>query len=215
MSRHGNAENDLRYRLVLEAEFERARATGERAVATRAALDLFGSEIFAFLQAHCRETTLATDAFADFAEDLWRGVSDFRGDSQLRTWVYTLARHAGDRQLRRRQVDQKRLVPLADAPEVESLIAQARNTTREYLRSEVKTGFRRLIEALPPEDQTLLHLRLYATEKLSWIEIAKILHHSDANDELELSREAPRLRKRYERLITKLKQLAKDQGLVD
>jgi RNA polymerase sigma-70 factor, ECF subfamily len=184
--------------------------------ATRLCLDALGHEICGFLVAYCRNPTLAGDAFAEFAEDLWRGLPTFRREGSLRAWAYVVARHAGDRQLRGKQRQARKAVPSGEFAAVDELVAHARETTRVYQQTGVKVQLRRLIETLPREDQLLLHLRLYSPEKLTWVDIAKILEGNEGGTDAEADVSAPaRLRKRYARLIEKLKELARDDGLLD
>src|SRR5258705_11897156 len=102
-------------------------------------------------------------------EDLGRGLARFRGDTSLRSWAYTLGRHALHRLYRDPRRNARRNVPLSDAPEV---VAQARSLTAEYRKSEVKDELRELREELDPEDHELLLLRI--DRAMSWKDIARI-----------------------------------------
>ena len=194
------------------AEGEDDRAAAEAAIraltdpdaATTAAIRLYGGELLGFLRSLARDEDLAAEAFAELAEDLWRGIGSFRWQSSLRSWLYTLARNALN-QLRRdprRRID--RNLPLSIAPELEVV---RRSVTHDLFRTSVKDGFRVLREQLDPEDHELLLLRL--DRGLAWKDIAQILGGSD-----DLDTRAAALRKRFERAKERLKKLALEEGLI-
>jgi RNA polymerase sigma-70 factor (ECF subfamily) len=41
-----------------------------------------------------RDRDDADDAFGRFAEDLWKGIAGFRGQSSFKAWAYRVAWHA-------------------------------------------------------------------------------------------------------------------------
>lgn len=104
------------------------------------------------------------------------------------------------------------MVPLSEAHEVEKLSVAVRASTLPYLRTEVKDAFARLRDALSPDEQSLLTLRI--DRELDWNEIAQILA-DDPLDAPALRRSAANCRKRFERLIEKLRELALREGLID
>lgn len=186
------------------AEAEIRALTSDPAAATTAAIRLYGSELLAFLRSLAHDDTLANEAFAELAEDVWRGIAAFRWQSSLRSWMYQVARNALG-QLRRdprRKVD--RNLPLSLAPEI-ALVE--RTVTKEFMRTSVKDGFRLLREQLDPEDHELLLLRL--DRELSWKEIARIL-----GGDTDLDTRAAALRKRFERAKERLRKLAVEHGLI-
>ncbi len=193
-----------------EGDVERAaaeaaiRAIADPDAATTAAIQLYGTELLGFLRSIARDDDLAAEAFAELAEDVWRGIGNFRWQASLRSWLYTLARNALN-QLRRdprRRVD--RNLPLSIAPE---LAIVHRSVTQDILRTSVKDGFRVLREQLDPEDHELLLLRL--DRELAWKDIAMIL-----GGDGDLDTRAAALRKRFERAKERLKKLALEHGLI-
>ncbi|HEX3772210.1 MAG TPA: hypothetical protein VHV30_15140, partial [Polyangiaceae bacterium] len=70
-----------------------------------------------------------------------------------------------------------------------------------------------LRESLPVEDQSLLILRI--NRKLDWKEIAQVMaDEGGAVPDETLTKEAARLRKRYQLLKEKLRRMAIEQGIV-
>jgi RNA polymerase sigma-70 factor (ECF subfamily) len=180
---------------------------GDHAAATTAALQMYGVELLGFLRAVARSHDLASEAFAELGEDIWKGLPRFRWQSSLRSWLYSLARNALA-QLRRdprRRAD--RNVPLSNAPEMAAVV---RTVTLEIQRTEVKDEFRVLREQLDPEEHELLLLRL--DRGLAWKDIARILGGGDSADNLD--GRAAALRKRFERAKERLRKLAIEHGLI-
>jgi hypothetical protein len=103
-------------------------------------------------------------------------------------------------------------VPISEAAELERLTATVRTATQPYLRTEVKQAFARLREALAPEEQELLTLRV--DRNLDWSEIAQVLA-DEPLDPASQRRASATCRKRFERLTDKLRELAQREGLLD
>jgi len=166
----------------------------------------YGDEILGYLVGVARDGSIADEAFSVFCEHLWRGLPGFRGDASFRTWAYTLARHALHRVRRDPSRGSARNVPLSCSPELDAMVESLRMTSllhRQRRRDEL-TQLRRQLDV---DDQTLIILRV--DRGLSWSEIAKIM--LDGEDaESESAR--VKLRKRFQRATTSLKQLVDRQG---
>jgi RNA polymerase sigma-70 factor (ECF subfamily) len=177
--------------------------------AATAAVEGYGPEILGFLVAILKDEPAASDVFSQFCEDLWNGLPNFRWQSTFRTWAYTLARHAAQRYLR--APHRRRNMPLSQQAlaEVEQKV---RTSTLSYLRTEVKEGVARLRESLDREDQALLILRV--DRGLAWNDIAEIML-DEAPSREGIARKAAALRKRFERVKDHLKELAREQGLLE
>jgi RNA polymerase sigma-70 factor (ECF subfamily) len=180
--------------LIAERDYRRAAETVMRE---------FGPGIRGLLLTIFRRNPDAGDeAFSRFAEKLWRHIADFRGESSVRTWIYCMARNAavdvtreGWRKLGRR----------LRTIEAEELAEEVR--TRSVARLEQQSSaLAALRDALDLDEQTLLTLRL--DERLPWDDIAQIMSSDGA------ACDAATVRKRFERLKTKLGELARRQGLI-
>jgi RNA polymerase sigma-70 factor (ECF subfamily) len=183
----------------------------------------YGAEIYGFLVTLHRSEEEASDVFATVCENLWRGLPRFGWGSSLRTWVYTITRHAS---LRHRKNAQRRArggVPMSQVASM--LAAEVRTATQQCMKTEQKDAFTRIRESLPPEDQMLLVLRV--DRGLAWNDLARILlgngdgaegapEMSGENaDEETLKREAARLRKRFQLVKEKLVELGRREGLIE
>lgn len=200
-------------REALEARLSALHQAGDMHDATVEALEGYGPEILGFLMAVMRNEQDACDVFSQFSEDLWRGLEGFRWQSSFRTWAYTLARNASHRFRRKHIRQRQRNVPLSQQRGLHDAALKVRTATLPFLRTEVKDRFAALRESLDPEDQTLLILRI--DRKLSWRDISTVMvDEQDADDPKALRRKAATLRKRFERLKDRLREMAVEEGLI-
>jgi RNA polymerase sigma-70 factor, ECF subfamily len=191
----------------LETTIAERRQSGDTARAAELLIRGYGAELYSYLNATLDDAD-ADDAFGMFCEDVWRGMSTYRGESTFRTWAYAVARGAASRLRRSEGRRQRRFRSGIDG--VEAIADDVRKTTAAFRRTAVKDRFRQLREELPKDDQELLILRV--DRELDWREIAAIV--SGADDDVTLDKEAALLRKRFERVKEKLKRRAEKAGLM-
>jgi len=163
----------------------------------------YGPEVAAYLRAILRDPAEADEVFSRVCEKLWRGLGRFRRESSLRTWLYRIAWNtARDFEQEGGRGRTRRL----HSSEVSLIAAEVLSSQPAYARSSSADAIERLRSSLDPEEQTLLTLRLHAG--LSWKEVAAILSSPDHGlDEAAV-------RKRFERLKLKLREMAKAAGLL-
>jgi RNA polymerase sigma-70 factor (ECF subfamily) len=159
--------------------------------------------VIRFLHARFRDPQASGDVFAQFTEDLWLGLPNFRFECSLRAWVFILARNAGHRHARQAQRQQRAQVPLSDAPEVAALAQQIRTSVFVQLATPRERRLARLREELSPEEQELLTLRV--DRELEFAEIALITLGDASAAPESVTREAARLRKRFQLLKDRLR----------
>jgi RNA polymerase sigma-70 factor (ECF subfamily) len=174
------------------------------------ALETYGEEILAFLASQARDEVLANEAFSMFTEAMWRGLIGFRWECSLRTWCYTLARHAWFRLLRERARGDH-LVPLLSSGSIaiDELSARLRSETPAIMRSDVQLQLAELRDGLEAEDQTLLTLRI--DRSMPWRDVARVM--SDPGDDMSeaaLDRRSVGLRKRFMRIKEELRTQLED-----
>jgi RNA polymerase sigma-70 factor (ECF subfamily) len=188
-------------------ELDRAVRTPLDAGDERAAIALLVERIGPSIRAYLRTLLLedeAEEAYSDFLENVTRSLSSFRWECPVRAWAYRLAYHAAARIWRRpaRRIEEplpsslSRLGPGSGRPEP---VMSSRHAGLALLRA-----------SLSVEDQTLLTLRI--DRELEWEEVAAVLE--DGADGPSAPRAAA-LRKRYERLTTRLREEALRHGLID
>jgi RNA polymerase sigma-70 factor (ECF subfamily) len=176
-------------------------------------LAIYGPEVLSFLNSRLRSQSDGEEAFSMFAEDLWKGLPGFEFRCSVRGWLYTLARNAANRYATAPQNRRARNLSVSDQESVSAAIARARSATQVHKRTDVKEKVRSLRERLALEDQTLLILHI--DRGLPWRELAMVMH--DEGERLAgeaLTREAARLRKRFERVKSELRELAIAEGLL-
>jgi len=172
-------------------------------VAATEAIRGYGPEILGYLRSTCRSPEDAGDVFSQFAEDLWRALPSFRGATTLRAFAYKIAWHAAARfyadayRRRRKTMRTSMASKLAASVHVESKVELERDSA-QLMKIRAELG---------PEEQTLLVLRL--DRGLPWEEIAEVL----AEEGKPADQAA--LRKRFERLKSKIARMAREQGLLD
>ncbi|MFH1532100.1 MAG: sigma-70 family RNA polymerase sigma factor [Pseudomonadota bacterium] len=167
------------------------------------ALQEYGPWLLGYLNALVKDEDGAFEAFCEFSEDLWKGVSGFRWGSAFRTWAYRLAYHAAMRHLRARHRRRGRQVPLSRVEALSRLQVQVRSSTRIEQRTGVKDAFTKLRESLSPEEQSLLTLRL--DRNMAWDEIARVMQEEEGPVDAEsLRRRASAVRQQFCRLKGRL-----------
>jgi RNA polymerase sigma-70 factor (ECF subfamily) len=187
---------------ALERDVAAALAAKDWTKAATLGLRGHGQGILLYLRGVLRDPDLADDAFSHFSEKLWRSMDEFRGESTFQAWAYRLAWYT-TKEIKR-GLARRRERRVLDG-ELSQVAAQVRDSTALFLRTAVKDRWAELRESLDPEERSLLLLRV--ERRLPWKEIAAIM----AEDGTPTAEAA--LRKRFERLRTKLHQLFKDHGL--
>lgn len=187
---------------TIDARVNELLAAGDRREAATYALRALGPKILGYLRAVLRDEADAAEAFSQFAENLWRGLDGFRGESSFKVWAYRLAWNVAlnlrDQAWHRRG----RRLATGEASRIADEVRSLSVVRVERQRQ----GLEKLRAALSAEEQTLLGLRI--DQELSWQEIAQVLSTGEPVDPATL-------RKRFERLKERLGQLARQQGLLD
>ena len=163
----------------------------------------YGPEIAAYLRAILREPSEADEVFSRFCEKVWRGLPRFRRASSVRTWLYAIANNAA-RDFK--QEDAGGRTRRLRTGEHSQLAAAVLSSLPAYAKGSAADALARLRQSLEPEEQSLLTLRLYAG--LSWKQVAEVL--SAAGRPLDQAA----VRKRFERLKLKLREVAAAAGLL-
>jgi RNA polymerase sigma-70 factor, ECF subfamily len=191
-----------------EARIDACLRAGDLQNAATSAVEAYGPEVLGFLVTLLRDESDASEAFSQACEDLWRGLPGFQQRASMRTWFYTLARHAAARLRRSPSRAPRRRLPLTELSEVADGV---RSRTLPYLRSEVKDQFAAIREGLDESDRALLVLRV--DRRLDWLEIARVFCDDDPS-EGELVRTSGRLRKRFQAVKLEIRRRASELGLL-
>ncbi len=188
--------------LPLEDTIGEALALGDADRAAEEAIRGFGPQILGYLTRVLGSADDAADAFSLFSEQLWRGMRRFEGRSSVRVWAYRVAWSAAMRVVEdgwRRRRERLRT-------SMASRLAADVLTTAARTEAAGGAELQRLRSALHPDERSLLVLRV--DQRLSWKEVAEVMRgEGDAVDEAAL-------RKRFERVKTRLGELARSSGLL-
>ena len=193
-----------------EQELRRAWDAGDLRAVTTLALERYGPEILGVLAVQLRSHADAADAFSLFTEHLWCGLPGFQWRCSLRAWAHRVARNAAVRWVTNGERSPERNLSIEQAG-VLDVADHVRSSTLVHLRTEVKSEVRRLREELPQVEQMLLILRV--DKAMEWHDIAAALAEQDLDAD-ELKREAARLRKRFQLVTEKLRELARERGIL-
>jgi RNA polymerase sigma-70 factor (ECF subfamily) len=198
---------------TLERIVHDAWAAGDFDTAATLAIEGYAGEILSFLISRLRNQIDGQDAFSMFAEDLWRGLPEFRWRCSMRTWAYTLARNAANRYVSSPDRQLERNLARTRPERLSALVERVRSATQVYRRTDAKDRFRALRERLEADDQMLLILRI--DRGMAWRDIAIAIAGDSELDDGAIARESARLRKSFERLKTALRQMAQEEGLLE
>ena len=186
----------------LEARIAQSLDSGDLHAAATVAVRGYGPQILGYLVTVTHDEELAHEVFSQFCEALWRGIGRYRRECAMRTWAYkiawTLSKDAQRAAFRRRE---RRL----ETTEFSKLADEVRSSLPAFQKSEVVDRLHKLRAELDPAEQTLLTLRI--DKGMAWKDVARVF----ADDE-DMGEAA--LRKRFERLKSKLRRLAADEGLL-
>jgi RNA polymerase sigma-70 factor (ECF subfamily) len=188
---------------TVEAKVRALLAADDAPGAATAAIQEFGPPVLRYLRSLLRDEDDASDAFSIFAENVWRGLSSWRGEGSLKAWSFRLAWNAA---INLKNEAWRRRGRRFFTGEASALAEEIR--TRSHVKVErQRQALDKLRESLDVEDVSLLTLRI--DQKLSWAEIAEVA----AADGQRV--EPAALMKRFERLKARLAKMAKDQGLIE
>lgn len=182
--------------LITDREIDRA---------TELAIRTYGPELVGWLCSILPVEADAQDAFSRMSEELWTSLHRFDGRCSIRTWCYMLARHSAAHVRSRPQ--RQREVLVSCVPSVLGAVTHVWNTTKggQVRAADVYASIR---AELAEEDQTLLVLRV--DKNLSWKEIAQVLLGESADAD-GVQRKAATLRKQFERVKERLRELAAER----
>jgi RNA polymerase sigma-70 factor (ECF subfamily) len=174
---------------------------GDLAGAATEALRAYGTAVRHYLRS-LDQDDVAHELFAEFSERLWTALPRFRREASMRTWVFKLAWTTAQDWKRRAARNRVRRL---DTSEADKLVAEIRSTTPAYQRGDAADRWRALQASLSAEDRSLLLLRL--DQRLPWRDVAQVMARGAS------SLDVATLRKRFERLKARLRELAEQHGV--
>lgn len=196
---------------VADAEIRALWDAQDFDAAATALMRRYGREILGFLYARMRTPAQAQDAFSAFGEAVWKALPEFAWRCSLRGWAYSLARRMAANEYRSAKRDAV-LQPLSQASSLSHAVAEVRSATAPYQQTATKDRFQQLRTNLSEDDQLVLILRV--DRGLSWTELAHAMLDEEMPTDALVRKEAARLRKRFQLIKGRLRELAVAEGLL-
>lgn len=134
-------------------------------------------------------------------EKVSRGLTDFKGEAKLSTWIFRIATNAGLDRLKspsykRTPTGPQSPVPLQKIEDVETVFNRPAAPDQKVIRDEMSECVREFVNRLPPDYRTIIYLN--ELEGFSNSEIADILQISLDATKIRLHRARARLKKSLE-----------------
>ena len=161
----------------------------------------YGPSILNSLRRQLRNEETAQEVFSEFCALLCEELQGFRWQSAALTWGMQVARNAGIRRCKQDQLRRLRHVSMDHALVRGDEAAEPQ--TDPYQRTPVRSRLQEIIDSLPEEEQTMLHL--IHVQSASWRDVDQILY--GPTDEREVHKRTVNLRQRYSRLLARLEQV--------
>lgn len=124
----------------------------------------FARGVFAFAWQRLRDDDAAETVVADTFLEIWRNASRFRGESQLSSWIFGIARNIASNMLRSRGPETDELD--------EAMPAEGLGAFEEVAQKELREHIQRCLEVLSDVQRECLLLVFY--EGLSLAEVAGV-----------------------------------------
>lgn len=129
-------------------------------------------DVYGYLYSLCHDASLAEDLTSEVFLEVVRSIGRFRGESDVKTWLFSIARHRWYHYLRGKKgkVD---VAPLEEVPE------EAGRSPEEIVYDRQRSDrIRKLIEELPEQSRKVMLLRM---DGYSCYEIGKRLGISESS----------------------------------
>jgi RNA polymerase sigma-70 factor (ECF subfamily) len=137
-------------------------------------VDRHQAAVFRFIRTLGPDPASCEDALQETFLAAWRHAGTFRGDSSVRTWLFTIARHSAARLYRRHAGEPERQdVGTLDELGVAAGWGAESNPEAAAIQQQERAAFRRALDALDPEARRVIVLR--DLEQLSGDEAAEVL----------------------------------------
>ena len=186
----------------LEEEIRGLIAAGKAEAAATAAIKGYGPQVLRYLRSILGDDEDAREAFSQFAENLWRGLPEFRGTAPFRIWAYRIAWNVACDTTKQPWRSRRRRLETGEATRIAETVATSTNERHEQRRMELNA----LRASLSLDDRALAALRL--DQGLSWAECAEVLSRDGRMVKPNT------LTKRFERIKERLGSLARKRGLL-
>lgn len=155
--------------------------------------ELFSSyymDVYTYLYSLSHDASLSEDLASDVFLEVVRSISTFRGESDIRTWLFSIARHKWFAYLRRknRQIRTESIHTLYDST--------ALSAPDQYGETEMAQLLAQILDQETETTRTVLQMRL---DGYSYFEIAAALHISENSARVIFFRLKTKIKKHLEK----------------
>ena len=120
----------------------------------------------------CNQVTLAEDICQVTFIRVYKGLHNFRDESQLGTWIYRIALNVCHTMIKKESLLSNRMVPLEDRSDLEP-IEQNSDVQDIFIKDTEKDQVRLAISALPSQQSDAI--TLYYLKEFQYSEVAEIM----------------------------------------
>ena len=138
-------------------------------------------DIYRYLYSLTHDASLSEDLSSEVFLEVVKSIAVFRGESDIKTWMFSIARHKWIDYLRKknRRIENEVLSELVGEERIVGLdVADRKNPEEQYLNKELLERIVMLLEAEPERTRNIVKLRL---EGYSFYEIGKLQNISESS----------------------------------
>jgi RNA polymerase sigma factor (sigma-70 family) len=121
---------------------------------------------------HIRKIVILHDDSDDVMQDtfikVWKGLDDFREESQLYTWIYRIATNEALTHLKQKRT--KFFIPII---EVEKILSRAIDTDSWFNGDELQKKLQKAVLALPEKQRMVFNMKYF--DEMKYEDMAKVL----------------------------------------
>lgn len=151
---------------------------------------VYYKDIYRYLYSLCRDASLSEDLTSEVFLEVVKSISGFRAESDVKTWLFSIARHRWYSYLRKK----KRTIESADLYELTELEQpNGRSAEDAYLDREL---VKRIYAIIDEEQERPRKVALMRIDGYSFYEIGKALGISESSARVTFFRTKEKIRKK-------------------
>lgn len=153
-------------------------------------MDTYGNDVKKFIYTYLKNEADTDDVTQDVFVTVYLKIGTFKGDSSLKTWIYSIAANMCKDYIRRHRLRPQNLFQRLTQQEFKK--NQTSDIAEDYIRSTVKEGLFEKIMELPVKYREVIILYYY--KDLSIKEISYVLKEKESTLQSRLLRARKKLR---------------------
>ena len=130
------------------------------------------SRVYNLALMKCNQVELAEDICQETCIRVYKGLQNFRDESQLGTWIYRIALNVCHTMIKKESQLSANMMPLDDRPDLEP-IQEHGDAEEIFLRDVQKDQIRQAISDLPPLQSDAI--TLYYLKEFQYTEVADVM----------------------------------------